>query len=79
MIVFYKRFLFDFPCLLNLSMVCTKVIMPPKRARVSAECAIANIMRLMDDDDNSDSDSDDGEIDSDVESDLDSLYGETGQ
>ena len=51
--------------------------MPPKRARVSAECAIANIMRLMDDDDNSDSD--DGEIDSDVECDLDSLYGETGQ
>jgi hypothetical protein len=34
--------------------------MPPKRARVSAECAIANIMRLMDDDDNSDSD--DGEL-----------------
>ena len=75
MIIFYKRFLFDFPEYFFLNI--TKVIMAPKRARVSAECAIANIMRLMDDDDNSDSD--DGEIDSDVESDLDSLYGETGQ
>ena len=50
--------------------------MPPKRARISAECAIANIMRFMEDDDNSDSDG--GEI-SDFENDLESLYGETGQ
>jgi hypothetical protein len=36
------------------SSVYTKQIMPPKRARVSAECAIANIMRFMAQYDNND-------------------------
>jgi hypothetical protein len=40
---FYKLFLTDF----IVSSVYTKEVMPPKRARVSAECAIANIMQFM--------------------------------
>jgi Tfp pilus assembly protein PilE len=37
------------------SSVYTKDVMPPKRARVSAECAIANIMQFMEQYDNNDS------------------------
>ena len=42
MIFPHKRF----RTFLNVSSVYTLEVMPPKRARVSAECAIANIMHL---------------------------------
>ena len=51
---FYKLFLIDFIQFI-VSSVYTKEVMPPKRARVSAECAIANIMRFMEQYDNNDS------------------------
>jgi hypothetical protein len=38
----------------NIDSVYTKEVMPTKRARVSAECAIANIMRFMEHYDNND-------------------------
>ena len=55
--------------------------MPTKRAMVSAECAIGNIMRFMEHYDNNDNVTDvhdEGKI-SDVENDLHCLYGETGK
>jgi hypothetical protein len=51
---FYKLFLIDFIQFI-VSSVFTKEVMPPKRARVSSECAIANIMRFMEQYDNNDS------------------------
>ena len=51
---FYKLFLIDFIQFI-VSSVYTTEVMPPKRARVSAECAIANIMRFMEQYDNNDS------------------------
>jgi hypothetical protein len=48
---FYKFFLIDF----IVSSVYTKDVMPPKRARVSEECTIANIMQFMEQYDNNDS------------------------
>jgi malonyl CoA-acyl carrier protein transacylase len=51
---FYKLFLIDFIQFI-VSSVYTKEVMPPKRARVLAECAIANIMRFMEQYDNNDS------------------------
>ena len=49
---FYKLFLIDF---IVSSVYTIKEVMPPKKARVSAECAIANIMRFMEHYDNNDS------------------------
>jgi hypothetical protein len=51
---FYKLFLIDFIQFI-VSSVYTTEVMPPKIARVSAECAIANIMRFMEQYDNNDS------------------------
>ena len=51
---FYKLFLIDFIQFI-VSSVYTKEVMPPKRASVLAECAIANIMGFMKQYDNNDS------------------------
>jgi hypothetical protein len=51
---FYKLFLIDFIQFI-VSSVYTTEVMPPKIARVSAECAIANNMRFMEQYDNNDS------------------------
>ena len=53
---------------------CDKRSMPPKKAKISGESAIENILRFVEaDDDFSDDNFDDDE------NDLDGIYGETGQ
>jgi hypothetical protein len=53
-VFFLQTFIHGLSSEFNGSSVYTKEVMPPKRAKVSAECVIANIMRFIERYDNND-------------------------